>query len=149
MQKRNKNQILAWILCMTLTVAMAFGMMGCGGKEEAGAPAGTEAGVQSEGGEVGEGAKQFGFTVTDADGNETDFTVHTDKETVGEALEELGLIEGEEGEYGLYVTTVNGVTVDFDEDGKYWAFYVNGEYAQTGVDVTAIEEGASYMFKVE
>ena len=45
--------------------------------------------------------------------------------------------------------TVNGVTVDYDTDGKYWAFYVDGEYAATGVDSTDITAGATYTFKAE
>ena len=45
--------------------------------------------------------------------------------------------------------TVNGVTADYDKDGTYWAFYINGEYAMSGVDTTAVEEGATYAFKVE
>lgn len=57
--------------------------------------------------------------------------------------------EGEDSEYGLYVKTVNGVTVDYDQDGKYWAFYVDGEYAATGVDSTDITAGATYTFKAE
>ena len=80
---------------------------------------------------------------------ETAFQIHTDKETVGDALLELGLIAGEEGAYGLYVKTVNGLTVDYDTDGKYWAFYTNGEYAVSGVDTTTIEAGITYSFKVE
>ena len=59
------------------------------------------------------------------------------------------MIAGDESEYGLYVKTVNGITADYDKDGVYWAFYVNGEYAQTGVDSTSITEGDSYSFKVE
>ena len=47
------------------------------------------------------------------------------------------------------VTTVNGITVDFDTDGVYWAFYINDEYAQSGVDATPIEEGANDSFRVE
>ncbi len=86
---------------------------------------------------------------TDKDGNETQFEIHTDKEMVGEALQELNLIDGEEGEYGLFVKTVNGITADYDTDGVYWAFYVNGEYATSGVDVTQITEGDSYALKVE
>jgi hypothetical protein len=85
----------------------------------------------------------------DKEGSETQFEIHTEKETVGEALVELGLIAGEESEYGLYVKTVNGITADYDKDGVYWAFYINGEYAQTGVDSTKIAEGESYSFKVE
>ena len=62
---------------------------------------------------------------------------------------DLGLISGDESEYGLYVKTVNGVTLDYDKDGKYWAFYVDGEYAATGVDSTDIAAGSTYTFKVE
>lgn len=98
---------------------------------------------------LGEGETTFLFTVTDREGSETQFEVHTDKTTVGEALLELGLIAGDDSEYGLYVKTVNGITVDYDTDGAYWAFYINGEYALTGVDSTTIAEGATYSFKVE
>ena len=36
---------------------------------------------------------------------------------------------------------------DYDTDGMYWAFYINGEYAQTGVDATGVEDGAVYAFR--
>lgn len=93
--------------------------------------------------------RTFPFSVVDAEGNRTDFTIETDKETVGEALVAEGLIEGEEGIYGLYVKTVNGITADYDTDGTYWAFYINDEYASSGVDQTPITDGESYTFKVE
>ena len=95
------------------------------------------------------GEKSFLFTVADTDGSETVFKISTDKILVGEALQELGLIAGEQGPYGLYVKTVNGIAYDYDTDGKYWAFYINGEYAPTGVDVTEIEENATYSFRAE
>ena len=98
---------------------------------------------------LGEGQHQFMFTVTDADGKETIFEIHTDKTKVGEALLDLELLSGDEGAYGLYVKTVNGITADYDKDKTYWAFYVNGEYATTGVDTTDIIEGTTYSFKVE
>lgn len=98
---------------------------------------------------VGEGSTSFKFTVTDDDGKDTVFTVKTDKTTVGEALQNAGLIDGEEGAYGLYVKSVNGIVADYDKDGKYWAFYVDGKYALTGVDKTDIEDGVSYAFKIE
>ena len=63
---------------------------------------------------------------------------------LGEPLTELGLIAGEESQYGLYVTTVDGETLDYNTDGMYWAFYVDGDYASTGVDTTPITEGATY-----
>lgn len=117
--------------------------------EQAGEDAQSEEQVQTEGTVLGEGKTKFILTVVDKEGTETQFEIHTDKETVGEALTELGLIAGEEGEYGLYVKTVNGITADYDKDGVYWAFYINGEYAQTGIDATAITEGDNYSLKVE
>ncbi len=98
---------------------------------------------------LGQGETEFLFTVTDVDGNETSFTVRTDKKLVGEALQDVGLIDGEAGPYGLYVKTVNGIKLDFDTDGKYWAFYVDGAYGMAGVDTTEIKEGEVYAFKAE
>ena len=68
---------------------------------------------------------------------------------MGEALLDQELIAGEDSDYGLYVKTVNGITVDYDTDGSYWAFYVNGEYASSGVDSTPVADGDTYSFKVE
>lgn len=99
--------------------------------------------------ELGQGQTTFTFTVVDEQGQEETYQIHTDQTTVGDALVELGLIDGEESEYGLYVKTVNGITVDYNTDGRYWAFYVDGAYAQTGVDSTQVTEGATYTFKVE
>ncbi len=159
MQMNQGKKVSSFILCMVLIVAMALSTVGCNGSKDSGAAsgdAGAQAGaeVQREGGELGEGSKEFALdrksvVGTDKDGNETQFEIHTDKETVGEALQELNLIDGEEGEYGLFVKTVNGITADYDADGVYWAFYVNGEYAASGVDVTQITEGDSYALKVE
>ena len=91
------------------------------------------------------------FTVVTIDlaGQETTHQIKTNAATVGDALLKEGLIVGEDSEYGLYVTAVNGITLDWEKDGKYWAFYVNGEYAQTGVDATEAEPNAVYTFKPE
>lgn len=94
---------------------------------------------------LGEGKTRFSLVVRDLDGSETAFEINTDAETVGDALTALKLIEGEESQFGLYIKKVNGITADFDADGTYWAFYINGEYAMTGVDGTAVEAGATYM----
>ena len=85
-------------------------------------------------------------SVTHGDGSEKEFTISTDAENLRGALEQENLIAGDESEYGLYVKTVDGETLDFNADGMYWAFYINGEYAMTGVDQTPIEEGAAYSF---
>ena len=146
MRMKQIKKSLSLIFCMMLIVAMALFTSGCNDKTtETSAVQETETAVTV----LGEGETKFLFTVVDKDGVETAFEIHTDKEIVGEALLELGLIEGQEGEFGLFVKAVNGIVADYEVDKTYWAFYVNGEYAMSGVDTTIIEEGTSYMFKVE
>ena len=165
MQKKCNKKLLSLILSMMLIVAMAFSMTACGDnnqekpntENQAGGTeqdsqdgdAQGEAGNQADTTVLGEGAVVFDFVMVDKDGKETKFEIHTDKTTVGEALLEVKLIEGEEGPYGLYVKSVNGITADYDVDQTYWAFYINGEMAMTGVDATDVEAGATYSFKVE
>ena len=147
MKKRNVSNLVSLLLLTVLVMAMAVNMAGCGA-----APAAQTAETATqvlESGEIGEGSKQFYLTVTDGDGNQYDYTVNTDAETVGEALLELGLIAGDETEYGLYVKEVNGFVADYDTDGTYWSFYIDGEYAMTGVDQTEITEGSKYTLQVE
>lgn len=136
----------SWTLLAVLFAALALVTAGCNGKNEG---AGSPSQAKIEGSVLGEGETQFDFVVVDKEGNETKFEIHTDKEMVGEALLENELIAGEEGDYGLYVKTVNGITADYDENGEYWAFYIGGQYASTGVDATPVEEGETYSFKVE
>lgn len=98
---------------------------------------------------IGNGNIDFPFTVRDLEGIEIAYEIHTNCATVGQALAELGLIEGEEGPYGLYVRVVNGISLVWETDGHYWAFYINGEYAISGVDTTPITEGEAYAFAAE
>ena len=147
MKKTNGKKWLSLFLCVVLMAAMALTAAGCSGKTE---PAqGGEAVTYADGSELGEGEQTFALAVADKDGNETHFTIHTDAATVGEALLDLGLIQGEQGDYGLYIKTVNGITADYDTDGVYWACYVNGEYAMTGVDTMPVTPGAEYALRVE
>lgn len=144
------KKTLSLFLCIVLIAAIALFTAGCNDNNDTGSNtttnATTEAPKTPEVTTVGEGEKSFSFTVTDIDGNSTEFKVFTDKAKVGEALLDLKLIEGEEGQYGLYVKKVNGITADYDIDQTYWAFYIDGEYAMTGVDLTDIVEGSSYAF---
>ena len=98
--------------------------------------------------EKGEGQTAFTLQVVGADGQQTDFAIHTDEKTVGAALLKLEFVAGENSQYGLYVKTVNGVTAD-DKAKQYWAFYVDGQYAEKGVDSTEIAAGATYALKLE
>lgn len=102
--------------------------------------------IPADGSELGEGQHSFTFQVQMADGTAYHYTVHTDEETVGAALVALGLIEGEEGSYGLYVTTVLGTALDYDKDGYWWALSENGTDASVGVDSLPVNDGSTYAF---
>lgn len=150
MKTTDMKRLLSFILCIVLVAAMAL-FAGCSDSKKTETPSEniTEQSEQTaDVKELGEGNTKFDFTVADKDGNETKFVVKTDKKTVGEALLDAGLIEGEEGQYGLYVKKVNGITADYEIDGTYWGFFVNDAMAPAGVDMTEIKEGESYAFKV-
>ena len=148
------KKFLAIILALVMVLALAA----CGAKS-ADTDAETETDGETadnaevvavtDGAEIGEGEHSFTLEIVDAEGAKITATVKTDATVVGDALQDYGIIEGEMGEYGLYVKTVNGITADYDVDGSYWAFYVDGEYATTGVDMTDIVDGAVYTLAVE
>lgn len=93
---------------------------------------------------LGEGAKTLTIKVVDNEEKEITFTIHTDAQTVGEAMMEHNLLSGEAGKYGLYIKVVNGVRADYDADGAYWGFFRGGEYMMTGVDKTTVSDGDAY-----
>ncbi len=143
MNKTNFSNIVLRLVCLMLIAAMSFSIVGCQNKNTTVTDDGSEATV------MGEGALSFNFNVVDGEGNVTKYVINTDKTIVGEALLDLKLIEGDEGDFGLYVKKVNGITADYDIDGTYWAFYENGAYASKGVDQTTVVIGTTYEFRVE
>ena len=87
-----------------------------------------------------EGAKNITVEVVLADGAKKEHKINTDAEFLRGALEEKNLIAGDESQYGLYVKTVDGVTVD-DSKQEWWCFTKGGEMLMTGVDDTPIADG--------
>lgn len=152
---RRSTRFLSFLLLLALTAAVALTAIGCNGKsgsDTATTTVGaTTVASTTEAGEAsnvrGEGDTEFSFVAVKKDGSTVTYTVKTDKKTVGEALVDAGLIKGENGQFGLYVTEVDGEYHKYEEDGYYWAFYENGEYALAGVDSTEIKSGTEYMLK--
>lgn len=143
-------KILKSATCILIAVSLAIFVSACTENNFETEPEATAVSEKSNDFSViGKGEKQFYFTVIDLNGNEENFEVHTNKTTVGAALEELDLISGEKGPYGIYVKEVNGISADYDTDKTYWAFYVNGEYALKGADMTEIAANETYAFKIE
>ena len=132
------------IIALFLALVMALSLVACGGTDTPDTTPSTEPSVESTPAASDSVGASFTVVVTDLDGTESTFEYTSEAETVGEALVAEGLIAGDESEWGLMVTTVNGITADWATENAYWAFYIDGEYAQTGVDSTEITAGATY-----
>lgn len=137
MTKNTKTKLLSFVICIMLIAAMAFTVTSCSQKND---KVGTEFSFTFE---IAEGEAEYTKTEDGA------FLVKTNKKTVGDALYALGLIDGDEDSYGLYIKSVNGIVADYDADSTYWSFYIDGEYAMTGASSTPIEAGKTYTFKIE
>ena len=91
-----------------------------------------------------QGAKNITVEVVHKDESSKTFTYHTDAEYLGEVLQAEGLVKGDPGDYGLYITEVDGEAAVYETDGAYWAFYQGGEYANQSVDQTPINDGDAF-----
>lgn len=101
--------------------------------------------------DVTKGSKSVAVTVIDDEGKESQYFVNTQAEFLKQVLDELSeqdfTYSGEEGQYGLYIDTVNGVTVD--NKSAYWGFYVNGEYCNYGVEKQPVADGDAFEIVYE
>ena len=159
-------RILSAVVCIVLIAVMGLVLTSCDKSKDDGATLSVTSSVSSTEStsstasapadgygnaptDMGKGKVSFILRVTDEQGYDTLFRVYTDEKTVGDALQNVGLVEGEMGDYGLFIKKVNGIVADYDLNKTYWAFYIDGEYALTGVDKTEITPNAEYQLKVE
>lgn len=89
------------------------------------------------------GDKTITVEIIHGDQTKKTMEINTDAEFLRQALEEKDLIEGTESDYGLFVLTVDGETVD-DTNQEWWCFTQSGETVMTGVDMTPIEDGDQF-----
>ena len=89
---------------------------------------------------VSEGSKSITVTVVHGDLSSDVFTVRTDAEYLGEALTAEGLIEGEQGQFGMFISSVDGEKAD-DAAQQWWCLTKSGGTVMTGVDMTPIADG--------
>lgn len=87
-----------------------------------------------------EGSKKITAEVILEDGSSKAFEIQTDEEYLRGALEQIGLISGTDSEYGMFVTTVDGRTVD-DSKQEWWCFTIDGQTLNTSVDTTPVKDG--------
>ncbi len=127
-------------ICIVLALVCLLGLAAC--KKEVNAEGVWKDATYLEDMTFGEG-KNTAIVEVKAGEQSVTFTVNTDEEMLGAALLEHKIIEGEDGLY----TKVNGIEADYNKNGAYWGFYVNGEYATEGVDTTKIEKDVRYKLE--
>ena len=122
---KNKKMIVA-VVALVLVVAAMVGLY-LGTREEA---------VQ--------GGKAITVTVVHGDGSSKDFVYQTEAEFLGEVILAEGLVEGENGPYGLEIHAVDGEKASWEENQSYWALFIGEEYATTGADGIVLNDGGIY-----
>lgn len=95
------------------------------------------------------GAKEITIEVINSADESTVYELNTDAEYLRQAMDEAeGLTyDGTEGEYGIMISTVNGEVADYNVDGSYWSFYVNGEYCNYGIDTQPVADGDAFVIE--
>ena len=129
--KKNFTSVFSILLALICVLSMAFTLVSCANDDK----------TEEEGTPI-----TIILEVIGPDGSSKEHTVSTDSsKNLRQALENAGLISGEEGAYGLYVKVVDGVTADYDVDGSYWSLTKNGVLC-SGVDSTKISDGDHFEF---
>ena len=89
------------------------------------------------------GAKTVTVQVVHGDGTAKDFTLETDEAYLGPALVAGGVVEDNQGPYGLYILVADGETAD-EGAQEWWKLTQDGEMINTSADTTPIADGEHF-----
>ena len=104
-----------------------------------------ESATYTENQTFGEGEKNFTLEVK-AEERSVEFVVRTNADILADALTEHNIIAGDEGPYGIYVTQVNGMKADYEENQSFWSLEKDGIQLTTGASETGIKDGDKFTF---
>ena len=124
-QKRNHGKIVIAAVCLAAAAAVLLLVWR----------------LASPGGMAGE--KRITVEVVHGDGSSRDFALTTAEEYLGQALVSGGVVEDNQGPYGLYILTADGETAD-EGAQEWWKVTKSGEMVNTGADATPIADGERY-----
>lgn len=91
--------------------------------------------------------KAITIEVVDSAKKSVVYNVTTEAEFLRGAMDDAEGLEysGDESQYGIMVKTVNGELADYDKNGAYWSFTVNGEYSNHGIDTQPVNDGDEFV----
>ncbi len=124
-EQKNTKKIMISLIALLAVIAIFFGIYSV-----------TRQGTTA-------GAKSITIEVVHRDSTLKTFEYQTDREYLGEVLTDEALISGEEGPYGMFITTVDGETAD-DANQEWWCITKNNEKLNTSADQTPIADGEKY-----
>lgn len=132
---KNKKPLI-WICALVAAALIMFGLYKAFGPKPA------------------EGSKSVTVEVVNDEGAVKTYSAKTDAEYFRGVMDELKAstdftYEGNESDFGLYITSVNGLEAVYDDNGAYWALYINGEYGQYGADQQPVTDGDTYRLAYE
>lgn len=150
MKTKVLSLVLALVMCLSLTTALC----GCNNADKGATASQVETVMPTEDPRwknatytedvtLGEGAITIDVEIKAGEKAIT-VTINTDAENLEDALLGAELVEGEDGAYGLYIKTVNGILADYDVSKSYWAMYKDGEYLTNSAKETTITSGDHY-----
>ncbi len=139
MRKQGTGFMRKSSLLVTLCLVMLLTVVGCGSSK-------TKGDSEKKADE-----KSITLEVVDNNGDTTPYEINTDKEFLYDAVADVdGLtLDGYEGDYGYYITAVNGLQADYEIDGAYWSLYVNDEYGMHSISQQPVTEGDTYKLVYE
>lgn len=78
----------------------------------------------------------------------SEYTVKTKADNLADVLLDNDLVEGDIGEYGLYINAAGGYTADVANE-EWWCIYQSGEMLMTGASDTPVANGDHFEVVLE
>lgn len=91
-----------------------------------------------------EGEKKITVTVVHKDQSEKRFVCRTQEDYLGPVLLAEQIVQGEMGQFGLFILSADGEVADWSVDQGWWAVYEGDTLAPVGADELVIEDGDSF-----
>ena len=89
------------------------------------------------------GEKDLTIQVIHGNNSSRSFEVSSSAEYLAEVLTENGIVQGENGPYGLFILTADGESAD-EANQEWWCITRNGESLTTGASETPVADGEHY-----
>lgn len=126
-KRTSKKRGIAKALFVAVVLVLVAMMFGCGKSEAV--------------------KKDITIEVVNSEKESIVYDVTTEAEFLSGAMNDAEDLEysGKSGAYGMMVTTINDEFADYDENGAYWSFKVNGEYCSKGVDTQPVNDGDEFV----